>query len=60
MTDANSHREHAKRCRELAQRVTDPELFKQLELWALELDLIADTLEHGSLIGGAEEGNSNS
>ena len=60
MVDANSHREHAKRCRELAQQVTDPELLKQLELWALELELIADIFEHSSLIGEAEEGNSNS
>ena len=60
MADANSHREYAKRCRDLAQRVTDPELFKQLELWALELDLIADTLEHNSLVGEAEKGNSKS
>ena len=54
MADANSHREHAKRYRELAQQVTDPELLKQLELWALELDLIADTFEHSSLIGEAD------
>ena len=60
MVDANSHREYAKRCRELAQRVTDPELLKQLELWALELDLIADTLEYSSLIGEAEQENPNS
>ena len=59
VTDANSPREQAKRCRELAQRVADPELIKQLELWALELDVIADTIERSVLVGEPEEGNSN-
>ena len=60
MADANSPREQAKRCRELAQRVADPELIKQLELWAMELDVIADTVERSVLVGEPEEGNSNS
>ena len=60
MADANSPREQAKRCRELAQRVANPELIKQLELWALELDVIADTVERSVLVGEPEEGNSNS
>ena len=59
MVDANSPRDQAKRCRELAQQVADPELIKQLELWALELDAIADTIERSVLVGEPEEGNSN-
>ena len=45
MSDANSLREQAKRCRTLSKITLEPEVIEQLRLWAVELTEEADHAE---------------
>jgi hypothetical protein len=45
MTDANSLREQAKRCRNLSKTVIEPEVIEQLHIWEVELPEEADQAE---------------
>jgi hypothetical protein len=47
MADANYLRERARRCRALSQIATDPEVIRQLQVWAIEFDLGAEAAEQG-------------
>ena len=49
--EAKYLREQASKCLELARGSTDPEMIEQLELWSVELHLIAETVECSALIG---------
>jgi hypothetical protein len=45
MSDANSLREQAKRCRTLSKIIIELEVIEQLRLWAVELTEEADQAE---------------
>jgi hypothetical protein len=47
LADANYLRERAQRCRALAQITTDPEVIRQLQIWAMEFDGDAEAAERG-------------